>query len=52
MDSTLFENELRALAEMNDNFRLDIALSLQQQNKQGGPCYVQVVLCALFEGIS
>jgi len=40
-DSVLYGDELRAAQEVNDNFRLDIALSLQQQNKAGGPAYVQ-----------
>jgi hypothetical protein len=41
-DSALYVDELCAAQAENDNFRLDIALSLQQTNKAGGPAYVQV----------
>jgi len=41
-DSVLYGDELQAARAVNPNFRLDIALSLQQKNKAGGPAYVQV----------
>lgn len=47
-DSALYMDELKAIEATNSNFRLDVSLSLQQKNKNGGPAYVQVsafVLC-------
>lgn len=39
----LYGEELKAALEANPkHMRLDIALSLEQQNAQGGPEYVQV----------
>lgn len=39
----LYGDELKAALEANPkHMRLDIALSLEQQNAQGGPEYVQV----------
>lgn len=41
--SILYGKELQAALEANPkHMRLDIALSLEQQNAQGGPEYVQV----------
>lgn len=41
--SVLYGNELKAALEANPrHMRLDVALSLEQQNAQGGPEYVQV----------
>lgn len=41
--SVLYGDELKAALEANPkHMRLDIALSLEQQNAQGGPEYVQV----------
>lgn len=41
--SVLYGEELKAALEANPkHMRLDIALSLEQQNAQGGPEYVQV----------
>ncbi|KAI7845616.1 hypothetical protein COHA_000902 [Chlorella ohadii] len=41
-DSELFTEELRTIQAANpDRFRLDVALSLTQTNKRGGPEYVQ-----------
>lgn len=41
-DSELFTRELRSIEAANpDRFRLDVALSLTQTNKRGGPEYVQ-----------
>lgn len=41
-DSVLYGDELKAALEANPkHMRLDIALSLEQQNAQGGPEYVQ-----------
>ncbi|WIA41673.1 hypothetical protein OEZ86_009022 [Tetradesmus obliquus] len=41
-DSVLYGDELKAALEANPkHMRLDIALSLEQQNGQGGPEYVQ-----------
>lgn len=41
--SILYGKELQAALDANPkHMRLDIALSLEQQNSQGGPEYVQV----------
>jgi hypothetical protein len=41
--SVLYGDELKVALEANPkHMRLDIALSLEQQNAQGGPEYVQV----------
>ena len=45
-DSVLYGDELRAMAAADpEHMKLDIALSLEQKNKQGGPLYVQVGVC-------
>jgi hypothetical protein len=44
--SVLYGDELNTALRANPkHMRLDIALSLEQQNAQGGPEYVQVGLC-------
>ena len=40
-DALLYDDELKSIAEANDNFKLDYALSREQENSKGGKMYIQ-----------
>jgi len=40
-DALLYDDELQKMAAENDNFKLDYALSREQENKKGGKMYIQ-----------